>query len=366
MKIICEQSELSRFLQIAARALSIKSTLPILTGILIQTQDNQLRCVTTDLEIAVEVMVPGIQVIEPGALVLPGKTFVDIVRHLPTGPIEIKKENSGNMVMITGKHSAFQLPLLTQEEFPTLPEKGQGQSIEVNGFQLKEAIKQTIYATLADAPRPFLSSIFWEMNDSRLRLVATDANRLAVKDIAVQGGMQGNALVPVRALREIANIFGNNEEEKLNVYLTDRLIFIEGSGISFSSRLVVELQFPRYEQVIPKEFNGSVLIKRSDFIAALERSLLVSHSVRLKISGDQIEISAKEPDKGHAFEEIPAKITGTDLEIGFNARFLLDFLKSVDTENIIFNYIQEQKPALLQCEGKNDYQYVVMPLKLSA
>ncbi|HPT86335.1 MAG TPA: DNA polymerase III subunit beta [Bacillota bacterium] len=365
MKIVCEQSELSSFLQIAARALSTKSTLPILTGILIETQDNQLRCVTTDLEISIEVMVPGIQVFEPGSLVLPGKTFVEIIRHLPSGPIEIKKENTNNMVTISGKHSSFQLPLLSREEFPVLPEKGSGQFIEINGIHLKEAIKQTIYATLADDPRPFLSSILWEMDEGRLRLVATDVNRLAVKDIVVHSSVQGSALVPVRALREIANIFGNNEEEKLKVQVTDRLIFVEGSGISFSSRLV-EAQFPRYEQVIPKEFNGSVLVNRADFIAALERSLLVSYSVRLKIAGDQIEISAKKPDKGHAFEEIPAKILGVDLEIGFNARFLLDFLKSVDVENILFNYIQEQKPALLQCEGRTDYQYIVMPLKLSA
>lgn len=365
MRLVCEQSELSRFVQIAARALSTKSTLPILTGILIETQENQLRCVTTDLEIAVEVMVPGIQVFEPGSLVLPGKTFVEVVRHLPTGPVEIKKESTSNMVTVSGKHSSFQLPLLPREEFPMLPEKGTEHPIQINGVQLKEAVKQTIYATLADDPRPFLSSILWEMSEGRLRLVATDVNRLAVKDIAVNSSFQGSALVPVRALREIANIFGNNEEEELKVQLTDRLIFIEGSGISFSSRLV-EAQFPRYEQVIPKEFNGSVLIKRTDLVAALERSLLVSYSVRIKITGDQIEISAKEPDKGHAFEEIPAKISGMDLEIGFNARFLLDFLKSVDTENIIFKYIQEQKPALLQGEGKTDYQYIVMPLKLSA
>lgn len=364
MKFTCDQSDLSRFLQIVSRAISTKTTLPILTGILIETKENGLRCVATDLEISVEVMVPGIQIFDPGSVVIPGKTFVEIVRHLPAGPVELSKDTNANMVTISGKNSSFQLPVLPLEEFPMLPNINDANQIKISGTTLKEAIKQTIYATLAEDPRPFLSSVLWEFNDRSLKLVATDINRLAIKEIPVDGSLQTSVLVPVRALKEVMNIFGNNSEEILQISLSDRIILINGSGISFSSRLV-EAQFPRYEQVIPKEFTGSYLVKRSNLIDALERSELVCHSVKMKVSPEHLEITAKEPDKGHSFEEVPIEMNGEKIEIGFNGRFLLDFLKSVDSENIIFKYTQEQKPALLLSENKNDYQYIVMPLKLS-
>ena len=364
MKLFCAQEDLARFLQITARALATKSTLPILTGILLETKDGYLRCVATDLEIAIEVKVPNIQIIKPGAMVLPGKTFMEIIKHLPPVPVEIELDESAKHVSITSQHSSYQLPVLPLEEFPALPEFREGERVEVNGELLKEAIHQTIYATLADDPRPFLSSILWEITPERMRLVATDVNRLALKDIPVQSKVQATALVPVRSLREIANIFGNNEA-KLSIYLSDKILFINGSGITFSSRLV-EAQFPRYEQVIPKEFNGVLTIDRLKLIDALERTALVSSSIKVKLSPKGLEITAKEPDKGRSYEEVEAEFTGKEIEIGFNLRFLLDFLRAVPSEKIICRYIQEQKPTLLQGQGDEGYIYIVMPLKLSA
>lgn len=364
MKIVCLQDELARFLQIAARAIAVKSTLPILTGILIETKEDYLRCVATDLEIAIEVKVPKIQIIEPGAVVLPGKTFVEIIKHLPQVPVDIQFDEEAKMVSISSRNLSYQLPVLPLEEFPTLPELKEGDQVEIKGEILKEAVHHTIYATLAEDPRPFLSSILWEISPGRLRLVATDVNRLAIKDVSVKSSVQGMALVPVRALREIANIFGNNNEENLNIYISNKLIFINGAGVTFSSRLV-EAQFPRYEQVIPKEFIGSCQIKRTDLIEALERTSLVSSSIKINLSAKGMVITAKEPDKGRSYEELPIDFSGNEIEIGFNVRFLLDFLKSVDSENIIYKYIQDQKPVMMQGESIENYIYVVMPLKLS-
>ncbi len=364
MKIVCLQDELARFLQITARALALKSTLPILTGIFMETSGNSLRCVATDLEIAIEVNVPNIQIFTTGSIVLPGKTFVEIIRHLPSGPVTIEYEEASKMVTITSKHSSYQLPVLPVEEFPTMPELKDGNQVEIKGDVLKEAIRQTMYATLMDDPRPFLSSILWEITPGQLRLVATDVNRLALRDVPVESGFQKTALVPVHSLREIANIFGNNNEEKLTVHLTDKLIFIKGSGITLSSRLV-EAQFPRYEQVVPKEFNGVVAVERNEFIEALERTSLVSNSIKINISENGMIITAKEPDKGRSYEELPVEFSGKEIEIGFNVRYLLDFLKSVEATKINFKYSQDQKPTLLQALEKDEYLYVVMPLKLS-
>lgn len=364
MKIVGTQDELSRYLQIAARALAAKSTLPILTGILLEAKDNGLRCVATDLEIAIEVKVPNIQIFTPGSMVLPGKTFVEIIKHLPQDPVTIEYDESAKMATITSHHSSYQLPVLPVEEFPTLPELKDGLKTVIKGEELKNAIRQTIYATLADDPRPFLSSILWEITPGNLRMVATDVNRLALRDIPVTADFQKTALVPVHSLKEIANIFGGNSEEMLQVSITDKLIFINGSGITLSSRLV-EAQFPRYEQVVPKEFNGMVIVRKDDFVDALERTALLSSSIKININGDGMVITAKEPDKGRSYEEVQVEFSGKEIEMGFNVRFLLDFLRSIEDQEVVFKFIQEQKPTVMQAKGKDEYLYVVMPLKLS-
>lgn len=365
MKIVCIQDELSRFLQIVVRAIATKTTLPILTGIFLEAKENTLKCVATDLEIAIEVNVPNIQIITPGSVVLSGKTFVEIIKHLPQVPVEIEFDENAKMVSITSRHSVYQIPVLPEEEFPTLPELKSGDKVEVNGEDLKEAIHQTIFATLADDPRPFLSSILWEITPDKIRLIATDVNRLAIKDIPVKSEIQKAALVPVRALREIGNIFSGNNGANVAVYITDKMIFIQGAGIKFSSRLV-EAQFPRYEQVIPKEFTGNAVINRNEFIEALERTALVSNSIKINMAGSEMVIHAKEPDKGNCKEEVSSEINGKDIEIGFNVRFLLDFLRSIHDDKIIFKYVHEQKPAIMQGQENEDYVYIVMPLKLTA
>jgi DNA polymerase-3 subunit beta len=364
VKIICKQDELARYLQIVVRAIASKSTLPILTGIYLEIKNDCLRCVATDLEISIEVKVPNIQIIESGAVVLPGKTFVEIVRHLPPSPVEIGTNEDSSLITIASQYSSYQLPVFPIDEYPSVPEIIEGKSMALSGEALKEAIRQTIYATLAEDPRPFLSSILWEISPNRLRLVATDVNRLAIRDLSIQGDAEGIALVPVRSLREIANIFGMNSEEKLRVVLTEKMLFIEGAGVTFSTRLI-EAQFPRYEQVIPKEFQGMVELDRDRFISALERTALVSSSIKLTIQVDKILITAKEPDRGKSYEELSAEVDGDSLDIGFNVRFLLDFLKSLDAGRIVFKYLQEQKPVLLIGKDQENYKYIVMPLKLS-
>jgi DNA polymerase-3 subunit beta len=365
VKVICNQDELARYLQVVVRAIATKATLPILTGIYLETREDCLKCIATDLELAIEVNIPNIQIIQPGATVLPGKTFVEIIRHLPNNPIEIATNDDTSMITIASQSSSYQLPVFPVTEYPVIAKADEGLiSFTVAGEALKEAIRQTVYATLLDDPRPYLSSVLWEITSERLRLVATDVNRLAIRDLQIQGSDEGTALVPVRALREMANIFGSTDETVLEVMITDKNLRIAAFGITFSTRLM-ETQFPRYQTVIPQDFKGELEIKRNQLVGALERTALVSSSIKFAITAQKIVITAKEPDKGRSYEEAPAEINGINMDIGFNVRFLLDFLKAIDSETIIFKYQHEQKPALLLGKTQDDYQYIVMPLKLS-
>lgn len=364
MKLICDQSELSRYLQVVVKAVSTKLTFPALTGILMETTDSGLHCVATDLDLSIEINIPNVQVIEPGKILIPGKTFTEIVRHLPSGPLEMSQDTT-NVFNVSAGKSSYQLPILAHEEFPTLNVPEGNISLKINSAELKEIVRKTSYATLADDPRPFLSSILWETTEGKLRIVATDVNRLAIKDINIDLSA-GNAqiLIPVRAMKEMSTIFGNNLDEDIQVSISERMLFVSQAGISFSTRLV-EAQFPRYEQVIPKEFNGTMSFRRLDLINALERSSFVSSSIKIKIANDQLELMSKEPDKGNFQETFAVQLDGENIEIGFNVRYLMEFLKAIDSEKVIFKYTQNQKPVLMYAEDDISYQYIVMPLKLS-
>lgn len=380
MKLLCSQEELLKSVQIAVKALSTKSTLPILSGVLLETRDDELYCLATDLEIGIEVKIPEVTIIVPGRVVIPGKTFYEIIRHLSPGRIEMGLDESEKIFNINSIYSVFQLHVLPAEEFPSLPEgfhqiaamtgeelkkiEENSLVLKVKGATLREAIRQSIYATLPEDPRPFLSSVLMEINPGRLRLVATDINRLVVKEVAIGSDCEGSALVPVKTFREIAQIFGNDPEEEIRLILYQRQLYVVGRGIILSSRLI-DSKYPRYEQVIPTDFAGRMIVNRQVFLSALDRGSLLDKAVKLSLSEAGLIISANDPELGMAHEEINCDYRGEDLEIGFNAQFLMDFLRSTDEEEIIFNFSSGMKASLLRPGKGEDYRYIVMPLRLS-
>lgn len=379
MKVICSQEELARSLQIAGRGLANKTTLPILSGMLLETRNEGLTVLSTDLELGIEVKVPKTSVKSQGQVVVPGKTFIDIIRHLAPGDVEISFDSTKGVLSIVSSNASFQLNTLPIEEFPSLPESfrevasvlEQGtDSFEdrrggsVLGIDLKEAIRQSIYATSPEDPRPFLSSVLMEIFTDRLRIVATDINRLVLREVNCSGMSEDKILVPVRALREVANIFGNDPEDNIHIILADRQIFFLGKGIVFSSRLV-DAQFPRYEQVIPTEFKGTMNVNRLEFMASLERISLLDNVVKITVNQEGLHLTANEPELGNAYEEVGCSYSGEDMQIGFNAKYLIDFLKTVEKEEITVGFSGAMKASLLQGGANESYRYVIMPMRLN-
>jgi DNA polymerase-3 subunit beta len=380
MKVLCSQEELARSLQIAGRGMSAKSTLPILSGMLLETRGDSLTVLSTDLELGIEVTVPQVTVVIPGKVVLPGKMFIDIIRHLPPGRVEIALEEEKSSVSILSSHASFQLNTLPTDEFPSLPDSFREVAAVLNredeedadkiggsviGSSFREAIRQTIFATSPEDPRPFLSSVLLEIYADRLKMVATDINRLVIREIPFRGKGEEKILVPVRALRECSAIFGNDPEESINMVIADRQIFLFNRHVVFSSRLI-DSQFPRYEQVIPSEFIGTMKVGKSDFQDALERNSLLDNVVKLSITREGLFITSNEPELGNAYEEVACTYSGEEMQIGFNARFIIDFLKSISQDDVYLKLSGVMKAAMLQAEGQEDYRYIVMPMRLNA
>ena len=233
MRLTCQQDELARALQVAARGVAQRSTLPILSGIMLTAEGEKLWARGTDLEIAVECVLPA-SVNTAGAVVVNGKTLNEFVRRLPPGQIEVSQDEKTNTLRVDAQKASIQLPVMPSEEFPSLPAPSAGTEFRLAAGVLREMVRQTLFATLSEDSRPFLSSILWEINGDKLRLVATDINRLALREAEVETGESGRGLIPVRALREMAGIFSGDGEEGVVVLLGTKQVFFSGSGVTFS------------------------------------------------------------------------------------------------------------------------------------
>ena len=365
MRFFCEQEIMAQALQIVSRAVSTRATLPILNGIYVKYENNNLLLRATDLEINIELMLENIEGDEEGAVVFSGKRFVDIVRYLPKEKITIFTSPEENQVSIETRHSSFQLPVLPPHEFPSLPEVEKEFSFRLSFDELRDGIRKTSYATLSEDIRPFLTAVLFEFAGEKLKLVATDINRLAFFALSLpQVNYENKVLIPTRTLQEIARLPFENEDE-IEIVIGSRQIRFSGKNLIVTSRLV-EAQFPDYEKVIPRKFKTTIHVNRELLLKALERASIMISSVKVNVDEGKMTIMANEPETGKAYEEILLeKQEGEKIVIGFNARFLIDFLNAVDMEEIVISFSGEEKPVIMEGKGEENYLYVVMPMKLN-
>jgi len=352
LKLNIEQSNLNYVLSTVCKAIPSKPSIPALSGIKIESTADKITCTATDLEMSLKVSFSAM-FLEVGQMIVPGKNLAELVKKLPNKLLEI--EATDNIVSVRSQKSKYDLPAFAVSEYPKLPVI-EGEQIKVNLGDLKTAIKKVIFATDPNDIKPFISSVLFEISPEKIRLVATDVNRLAIIDLSAETEQNLTALVPVRAAKEILNLPGDNAM----IIISDSQLQIESGGVTLTTRLG-NAQYPRYEQVIPKDFIGSFTVERISLIKSFERTALIAASAKLEI-GDELTVSAKETDRGTANERLEIKHKGESLTVGFNIKYLLDVLKVVEDDSITFQYTQNQKPVLIQLD---DYKYIVMPLKLA-
>ncbi|MGE5598560.1 MAG: DNA polymerase III subunit beta [Bacteroidota bacterium] len=363
MRLRCQQDEFGRALQVVSKGVAQRSTLPILTGVLLTADGDRLFARGTDLEVAVECVLPA-AINTAGSVVVNAKTITEFVRRLPPGELEVSLDDQGRSLRVDGDRASIQLPIMDGEEFPTLPAPSGGAEFILSAGALRDGVRQTIFATLSEDARPFLSSILWEVGRDKLRLVATDINRLALREIAIQSSADAHVLVPVRALREVQGIFAGENEETISIQVGAKQIFLTAAGVTFSSRLI-EAEFPQYEQVIPKSFVGEMVVGREAIAGALERASLVTDTVKLTVSGGMLYLRGDDTANGQTFEELGVMATGEEIQIVFSPQYLLDFLKVAGGERVRFSFTGATDRALLRPVDGDYYQYIVMPYQVN-
>jgi DNA polymerase-3 subunit beta len=367
MKFTITREQLQEGLIAVASSIPTRTTLPVLSNILVEATADGVRLSGTDLDIAVSTVVPA-DVETEGAVTLPAKKLVEIVRELPSAAISFSAVGEQRVTLECGP-SKFKLLGIARDEFPSFPTVSFDACWKMTSGDIQNLINHVAFAASTEESRPILNGVLWEMREDRMRMVATNGHRLAKMDIPVSGGSAAaDLIVPPKALEQIRRLFGPADE--IEVARSDNhLGFRSGNTLVFTR--LIEGPYPNYEQVIPKDNDKTATIDRLALASAIRRVGVVAsdqtHRVRLSFSGGTLKFSVNTPDLGEAQDEIQATYDGEPLEIGFNATYVLELLKFMPTDEVRFSLKAPERAATLEPVGWDDpasYLCLVMPLRL--
>ncbi len=383
MKVKISKSELSNGLQLVQNIVSTRTTLPILSNVLIRTMDHQLQLSTTDLDVMIRSNVKA-EVVKSGACTLPVRRLAGIVRELAEGEIQIEAESKGTVSFRSGA-SFFKIHGLPPEEFPAAPKFEKSQKFKLSQADVKEMLKRTTFSISTDETRFVLNGLYLSFKGNKLTAVATDGRRLALveREMEVRKEDEQEVILPTKAVMELSRLLST--EGNLEISIAESQVafeFLRGKagkkaaateetgpnneGVFLVTKQIVG-KFPNYKQVIPSETKERVTIEREQLLGAVSRAGLLTteknNAVKMTLAKNQIIISANTPEVGEAKETLTVKYGGKEFSIGFNPGFLLEALRALDTDEVSLELTDELSPAILKINGP--FLYVVMPMRMN-
>ncbi len=369
MKIVCEKEKILKAINSVTKAVASKTTMPILEGILIQTNDKEVKLTTYDLEIGIEYIIDA-DVKEQGATVVNAIMFSEIIRKLPDTEINISL-NDKNLLVIECEGSLYKLATMNPEEFPELPQINVENSIQIEQNTLKEMIRKTIFAVSQEENRPIFTGCLFEIKNNKLNVVAVDGFRLAWKSKFLQNNSNDfTAVIPGRTLNEVNKIILDSFDTiKIGVAKNQALFEME------NCKLVTRLldgEFLNYSSVIPENWETRVRVNKNNLQNCFERISLISASsiekekkypVKLSVDIGKVTISCTN-QTGDAKEEMYVSTEGQNLEVGFNPKYFLDALRAIDDEEIFVDFGTSISPCIIRPVDDGDYIYMILPIRL--
>ncbi|HSU16045.1 DNA polymerase III subunit beta [Longimicrobium sp.] len=367
MRFTITRENLQQGLGAVAGSIPTRTTLPVLSNILIEAEDGAVRMSGTDLDTAVSVRVPA-EVAEPGAITAPAKKLQEIARELP-GATELSTQ--GDSILISSGRTRFKLNGLPRDEFPAFPKVDFGGSWRVTGAELQRLITHVSFAASTEETRPILNGVLWQLQDGEMRMVATNGHRLAKMTLPVEAGAEAPAadlIVHPRALQQVQRLFAGDAQ--VEVARSENHIGFRSETVQVYTRLI-EGPYPNYEQVIPKDNDKFMVADKGALNSAIRRMAIVAsdqtHRIRMSLGGPSLKFSVESPDLGAANEELEVEYDGDPLEIGFNAQYLLELLRYMPTDEVKMSFKAPERAATMQPLGNEDtpdYLCLVMPLRL--
>jgi DNA polymerase-3 subunit beta len=376
MKITCKQQDLAKGLSIVGHAVSTRTTLPILSHILLATDEDQLRLSATNLDIGITCRIPA-QIHEEGTTTVPAKLFTELISNLPATGIELTLPPQSQTLKISSQRSQASIRGMDPADFPGIPKAEGGESpILLDAAELREMINQTTFAAATDDARPVFTGVLARVQNNTLTFASADSFRLAVRREPLPGDTAaGDVLIPARTLNELARILPAEGTVRMVVTPNRNQVLFEAEGINLVSSLIAG-QFPNFEAILPKSHSTRASINTADFRQAAKRVALFardsSNIVRLRVDAGEnggvtpgtVTLQANADDLGEAMEPLVAAVDGTGLEVMFNVKYLTDVLNVIDTEEVALELNQPQQPGVIKPNGASggDYVYIIMPM----
>src|SRR5438067_1192159 len=365
MKVACSREELTQKLGVVSRGVSTRTAVQILGGILLRAEGGRLMLAATDMELSLRASLEA-RVEGQGSVVVPGRLLVELTRLLPDAEVSIEQRPDEGVIHVRSGPFESRLNTYTAEDFPRLPDVEALDRHTVDRDALLETIARVSRSASRDESRPVLTGILVRFEPAKLVMAATDSYRLSVKETGMGGTVpELEAIVPARALAELARIGQGAEQIELGVQENQVVFGIDGVWLTTRR---IDGQFPNYRQLIPESFEHEVPLPRDEVLDVVRRIAVMAQRnspLRLRFAEGELTVSARTQDVGEAEESLPVSFAGEPLEIGFNAEFLRDGIESVAGDTVRFRLISPLRPCVLQAEENDDFLYLIMPIRLA-
>ena len=368
MKYRIEKSDFQSAIATAQKALPSRAASPLLEGILIEAnvQLSQLRLVCTDSTLQIETIVPA-EVELPGVALLPGKLLGEIVRRLPDGTVEVERPDESAAVVIRCGKSKTSIQTMDASEYPEMPPLPVKGKFTLPQNVLRSMISQTLFATSSDESRPILTGGYLEIKEGMLNVVGLDGYRLAIRSEPCFADGDMDAVVPSGALDAVKQILGDEGDVAVTLSHTGALFDV---GHTKLTTVLLSGEYMKYRKIIPTEKLSTVQVNRAELMSAIDRASLMAREnknnlVRFAIGYDSITVSSNS-EIGNVVDEVPIHLTGGELEIAFNAKFMTDVLKVLGADELLMEFNTNVTPCVIRPVSGDAWLYLVLPVRIFA
>ncbi|BBN97297.1 DNA polymerase III subunit beta [Sporolactobacillus terrae] len=377
MKCTVQKDKLADAVNRVMKAISSKTTIPILTGVKITSGRDGITLTGSNSDISIQTFIPleedgneNAVVHTPGQIVLPSRLFSELVRKLQDEDVHIEVD-SRFIAKITSGATEFSLNGLDPEEYPNLPIINGSDAFRIRKDLLKDMIKQTVYAVSVTETRPVLTGVKWMINDGKLSCVATDSHRLAQRSVSVENGEDSGThtlVIPGSSLNELSKILDDDDEQLVDIIMTTNQILFKSNNVQFYSRLL-DGNYPDTSRLIPTESKTTIDLGTKDLYRAIERASLLAKEernnvVKLRAEGNQVEISSQSLELGRVFETlVPEHFEGEPLRISFSAKFMMDALGKLDAQSVRIHFVGPMRPIIIRPIGDENILMLILPIR---
>lgn len=365
MKLICTKENLKKGLFIVSRVVGSSNPLQVLNNVLIKTDEGRIKLSSTNLEIGVNTWVGG-KVEEEGSLTVPARLINEYINNLPTEKVVLEStENSTLKIESENYHTTIKG--LSSDDFPLIPQVENEPFAKIDGAELKAALSESVWAAASNETQPEISGIFMAFEDDHLRIAATDRYRLAERTAKLLEPARGTkeVIIPSRTVGELYKILSAGRGQ-VEIYFSESQVLFRFDETELISRLI-DGQYPDYRQIIPKAFKTEAEVSREELLHALKAASLFapdSNNVNLEVKSGQVVVTASSVGAGENTTQTEAKVTGEDNTAVFNFRYLLDCLNNLSEPKVCLKMINDATAAAITPVGRDNYTYIVMPIKL--